>query len=148
MILSRIKTFVLRPITARKFPIIERQTQDRSCEIQFIKGTIMVETYERSDMKNIVLLGMVIIAFFLFLVGIFIPGTENPWHIILVVAGVLTGFTFYLLSFRKMLKDTTLTKGRRMLWTISIVCLPMIGNTFYVIVDMMSAVPQTVKRQS
>ena len=99
-------------------------------------------------MKDIVLLRMVIIAFVLFLVGLFIPGAENPWHIILVIAGMLTGFTFYLLSFRKMLTDITLTKGRRMLWTISIVCLPMIGNTFYVIVDMMSAAPQKVKRQS
>jgi hypothetical protein len=91
---------------------------------------------------------MVAVAFLLFLVGLFIPGTKNPWHIALVAAGMATGFTFYLLSFRKMLKDKTLTKGRKMLWTISIVCLPMIGNTFYVIVDMMSAAPQIIKSES
>jgi len=75
---------------------------------------------------------MVAVAFLLFLVGLFMPG-KNPWHTALVAAGMATSFTFYLLSFRKMLKDKTLTKGRRMLWTISIVCLPMIGNTLYVI---------------
>jgi|SRR5689334_8916983 len=99
-------------------------------------------------MKDVVLLRMVIVAFLLFLIGLFIPGTENPWHIILVIAGIVIGFAFYLLSFRKMLKNDALTKGRRMLWTISIVCLPMIGNTFYVIVDMMSAVPQIIKSES
>ena len=94
------------------------------------------------------MLRMVAVAFILFLVGLFIPGTGNPWHIVLVTAGLAIGFTFYLLSFRKMLTDKTLSKGRRMLWTISIVCLPMIGNTFYVIVDMMSAVPQIIKTES
>jgi hypothetical protein len=108
----------------------------------------MVGTYQNFNMKGISLLTMVIIAFLLFLVGLFIPGTGNLWHIVLVAAGMAIGFTFYILSFRKMLKDPTLTKGRRMLWTTSIVCLPMIGNTFYVIVDMMSAVPQIVKSQN
>ena len=99
-------------------------------------------------MKDKALLVTIVIAFLLFTVGLFIPGTQDPWHIILVTAGMITGFTYYLLSFRKMLKDSTLTKGRKMLWTISIVCLPLIGNTFYVIVDMMSSTPQMIKRQS
>ena len=96
-------------------------------------------------MKDVSLLSMVIIAFILFIVGVFIPGTNNPWHVILVIAGLVAGFTFYLLSFRKMLKDRTLIKGRRMFWIVSIVCLPMIGNIFYVIMDMMSAGPQIIK---
>ena len=96
-------------------------------------------------MKDVSLLSMVIIAFLLFLIGVFVPGRQNPWHIILVTAVLVTGFTFYMLSFQKMLKDRRLIKGRRMFWIVSIVCLPMIGNIFYVIMNMMSAGPQIIK---
>ncbi len=40
--------------------------------------------YESFDMKDVSLLVTVIIAFLLFVVGLFIPGRENPWHIIFV----------------------------------------------------------------
>lgn len=102
----------------------------------------MVMMHERTDMKNVSLLAMVVVAFLLFIIGVFIPGTLNPWHIAFVTAGMITGFVFYLLSFRKMRTDKTLSEGRKMLWTVVIVCLPMIGNTFYIIVDMMSSFPQ------
>lgn len=102
----------------------------------------MVVLSESIEMKNVSLLAMVVVAFLLFIIGLFIPGTLNPWHIFFVTAGMLTGFVFYLLSFRKMRKDKSLSDGRKMLWTVVIVCLPMIGNTFYIIVDMMSSFPQ------
>jgi len=34
-----------------------------------------------------------------------------------------------------------------MFWIVSIVCLPMIGNIFYVIMNMMSAGPQIIKSE-
>lgn len=137
MILSVINFFMLNAILTRKFPT--HRTSSR------LKGTIMVGYIQSSNMKDLSLLSMVIVAFFLFIVGIFIPGTKNPWHIILIIAGLVTGFIFYLLSFQKMLKDRRLIKGRRMFWIVSIVCLPMIGNVFYVIMNMMSAGPQIIK---
>ena len=99
-------------------------------------------------MKSFSLLILAGIAFILFGVGLSIPGTLNPFHIAFIMSGLIGGIAFYLLSFQKVFKDESLTKGRRMLWTISIICLPMIGNTFYVIVNMMSSIPQTIKSQS
>lgn len=139
MILCAVNDLMLKALLARKFPI--------HGNVKPVKGTIMVGCNQSSNMKDVSLLSMVIVAFLLFIVGVFIPGTENPWHIILVVAGLVAGFTFYLLSFRKMLKDSRLIKGRRMFWIVSIVCLPMIGNIFYVIMNMMSAGPQIIKSE-
>jgi hypothetical protein len=85
-------------------------------------------------MKNFSLLILLIISFILFLIGISIPGRETPLHIIFVVAGVLLGFIFYLLTFRQVLRTSSLSSGRRIFWIVAIVCLPMIGNFIYIII--------------
>jgi hypothetical membrane protein len=84
-------------------------------------------------MKNFSLLLLLIISFVLFLIGISIPGTGRPLHIIFVVAGVTLGFIFYLLTFRQVIKTPTLNSGRRIFWIVAIVCVPMIGNLIYII---------------
>lgn len=52
----------------------------------------MVVPYKSPNMKDISLLRMVVLAFVLFIVGVAIRGTQNPWHIILVTAGMVIGY--------------------------------------------------------
>jgi len=67
------------------------------------------------------------------MIGISIPGTGRPLHIIFVVAGVTLGFIFYLLTFLQVIRTRSLNSGRRIFWIIAIVCVPMIGNLIYII---------------
>lgn len=78
---------------------------------------------------------LLIISFVLFMIGIFIPGRGEPLHIIFVVAGVTLGFAFYLLTFRDVLTTSSLSGGRRIFWIVAIVCVPMIGNLIYIILQ-------------
>ena len=86
-------------------------------------------------MKNLSLLILLIISFVLFMIGIFIPGTGRPLHIMFVVAGVIVGFIFYLLTFMDVLKTSSLNGGKRIFWIVAIVCLPMIGNLIYILLQ-------------
>jgi len=85
-------------------------------------------------MKNLSLLILLIISFILFLVGVSIPGTETPLHVIFVVTGTALGFIFYALTFKQVIKTSSLSPGRRIFWIVAIVCLPMIGNLIYIII--------------
>jgi hypothetical protein len=87
------------------------------------------------------------VGFVLFLIGLSIPGTTNPFHIILVVAGIVIVFGFYLRTFRLMATTSTLTKGRRMLWTVLIIAMPVIGNMLYVLIHRLSSSHQVVKQE-
>jgi hypothetical protein len=82
-------------------------------------------------MKNLSLLVLLFVSFILFLVGISIPGRGTPLHIIVVVISILLGFVFYTLSLRQVLR---LKGERRIFWIVAVVCLPMIGNLFYIII--------------
>ncbi len=86
-------------------------------------------------MKNFRLLILLIISFVLFIIGITIPGIGSPLHIIFVATGITLGFIFYLLTFIQALKTPSLSNGRRIFWIIAIVCVPMIGNLIYIIVE-------------
>jgi hypothetical protein len=87
------------------------------------------------NMKNLSMLVLLIISFLLFMIGISIPGRTRPLHIVFVVAGVTLGFIFYVLTFRQVLKTSSLTSGRRIFWIVAIVCVPMIGNLIYIILQ-------------
>jgi len=82
-------------------------------------------------MKNLSLIILLFVSFILFLVGVSIPGRGTPLHIIFVVAGVVAGFIFYVLSFSQALRLKT---ERRIIWIVAIVCVPMIGNLIFLIV--------------
>jgi hypothetical protein len=84
-------------------------------------------------MKNLRLFLLLAISFVLFIVGTTIPGTGSPLHVSFIVAGTILGFIFYLLTFIKVLKTPSLGSGRRILWIVVIVCVPMIGNVIYLV---------------
>ena len=86
-------------------------------------------------MKNLSLLILLVISFVLFMIGISIPGIRRPIHIIFVVAGVAFGFIFYILTFRQVIKTSSLNSGQRIFWIVAIVCVPMIGNLIYIILQ-------------
>jgi hypothetical protein len=86
-------------------------------------------------MKNLSLLILLVISFLLFMIGISIPGIRTPLHIIFVVAGVTLGFIFYILTLRQVIKTPSLNSGKRIFWIVAIVCLPMIGNLIYIILQ-------------
>lgn len=85
-------------------------------------------------MKRYSQLLLLAIAFILFLIGITIPGIENPVHVSFVVAGVVIGFIFYLRIFLEVLKTPEMKSDERIFWIVAIVCLPVIGNMLYVII--------------
>jgi NADH:ubiquinone oxidoreductase subunit 6 (subunit J) len=84
-------------------------------------------------MKNLRLIILLIVACLFFGIGISIPGTGKPLHIVFVVAGIVVGFIFYVLSFSQVIKK--LSGERRILWIILVVCVPMIGNLLYIIIQ-------------
>lgn len=105
----------------------------------------MVIPVKKETMKNLSILLLLITGFILFLIGILIPGTGRPIHIVFVVAGTTLGFIFYLLTFLQVLKTPTLRGERRIFWIVAIVCVPVIGNLIYVIIhdaDVRKQVPK------
>jgi len=94
----------------------------------------MADRIAKLCMKNFSLLILLIISFILFFIGISIPGRGTTLHVIFVVAGVALGFIFYVLSFRQVVKTSSLSGGRRIFWIVAIVCVPMIGNLIYIII--------------
>ena len=96
-------------------------------------------------MKNLRMLIMILVAAVLFGIGISIPGTGTPVHIVFVVAGIALGFIFYLLVFHQVLTTPTLTPGMRILWMILVVCVPIIGNVLFVIIHNAISSRQVVK---
>ena len=86
-------------------------------------------------MKNLSWLILLFVSFILFLVGISIPGRGSALHIIVVVTAVALGFLFYLLTFHQVLTTPSLKGEKRIFWIVALVCLPMIGNLIYIIVD-------------
>jgi hypothetical protein len=101
-----------------------------------------------AHMKTYSPLLLVAVAFILFLVGISIPGIDSPLHIIVVVISVLLGFIFYLRIFLEVLKSRELNSGERTLWTVAIVCLPIIGNILYVLIHNSAASRQIPKPEA
>jgi hypothetical protein len=97
-------------------------------------------------MKGISLSILLAVAFILFLIGISIPGINSAGHIILVSAGVLVGFVFYLRVFWDVIHSPGLSRGERTLWTVVILCVPVIGNLLYVLIRKLSASRQGSKQ--
>ena len=85
-------------------------------------------------MKNLSMLILLVSSAILFAIGISIPGRESLLHIIFVVAGTALGFIFYMLTLLQVIRTPTLSPGRRIFWTVAIVCVPMIGNLIYIII--------------
>jgi membrane-bound ClpP family serine protease len=98
-------------------------------------------------LKNLSLLILLILAAVLFTIGLFIPGTGKPLHVVFVIAGVICGSIFYLLSFIHVIKSPSLTSSRRIFWIVVIVCVPVIGNLIYVIVQDALSRRQVPKQQ-
>ena len=86
-------------------------------------------------MKTVPLLIMFILSAILFFGGMSIPGQKSFLHLTLIVAGVILGAIFYVITFRDAIKTPTLNKGKRMFWIVAIVCVPMIGNLVYVLLQ-------------
>jgi len=99
-------------------------------------------------MKTYSPLLLLAIAFVLFLVGISIPGIDSPLHIILVVVAVALGFIFYVRIFLEVIRSDELNQGERTLWTVAIVCLPVIGNILYVLIHKSAASSQSPKPEA
>ncbi|HMG66760.1 MAG TPA: PLDc N-terminal domain-containing protein [Chitinophagaceae bacterium] len=85
-------------------------------------------------MKRYSLLILLAASFVLFLTGISIVGPQRPIHIIFVIAGIVLGFIFYLVTLLSVIRSSSMNSGQKTLWIIAIVCLPMIGNMLYVII--------------
>jgi len=100
-----------------------------------------------AHMKTYSPLLLVAVAFVLFLVGISIPGIDSPLHIIFVAVAVVLGFIFYLRIFLEVIRSHDLSQGERTLWTVAIVCLPVIGNILYVLIHNSAASKQTPKAE-
>jgi len=97
--------------------------------------------------KNLSPLILLFFSAILFFVGVSIPGQRSFLHLTLVIAGVALGLTFYLITFLHVLKTPTLNSGKRMFWIVAIVCVPMIGNLIYVLLQYAFTKKQVPKPQ-
>lgn len=98
-------------------------------------------------MKNLSVLILLIVSFVLFLVGVSVPGTGRPLHIIFVVAATTLGFVFYLITFMRAIKTPSLSQGRRIFWIVAIICLPVIGSVLFTIIHDADVTKQIPKPQ-
>jgi hypothetical protein len=86
-------------------------------------------------MKLLPLLTLFLLSAILFFGGMSVPGPKSFWQVTMVVAGVILGFIFYLITFIHAIKTPTLNSGKRMFWIVAIVCVPMIGNLVYLLLQ-------------
>jgi hypothetical protein len=98
--------------------------------------------------KNLSLLILLAFSAIFFFVGISIPGQRSFLHVSFVITGVALGFIFYLITFRHVLKTPTLDSGKRIFWIVAIVCVPMIGNLIYVLLQYAFTKKQIPKPQT
>ena len=88
------------------------------------------------DMKNSHFLLLVIAGSITGCIGFFIPPEYHAFekYLILGVSALIL-LLFYSLSFMDVLKNENLNQQRRIFWTIVIICVPLIGNVLYLIIN-------------
>lgn len=84
-------------------------------------------------MKNISLLLLMVLGVALFVAGA-IPHYPRPvTGDILMTAGALLIFAFYLATLAQVIRSKTMSNKRRIVWIILILCAPIAGNLIYVL---------------
>src|SRR4051794_21169075 len=97
-------------------------------------------------MKNISLILIVLAGVVLFMAGA-VPHYNHPVvGYILMGVGAFLVFAFYLISLLQVIRSQTLRTSRRIVWTILIICAPVVGNLIYILfhdAQVSSRVPET-----
>lgn len=84
-------------------------------------------------MKNISLLLLLLLGVFLFLAGA-VPHYQRPTTAtILMIAGAVLVFAFYLTTLLQAIRSKSISNKRRIVWIILIFCAPLAGNLIYVL---------------
>jgi len=100
-------------------------------------------------MKNISLLLLMLLGIMLFFAGT-VPHYHQPViRNILMIAGTVLVFIFYLLTFRQVIRSRSVSNKRRIVWIILIICAPLAGNLIYIIfhdAQVSRQVPETNQR--
>ena len=88
------------------------------------------------DMKNSHFLLLLIAGSITAGIGFFIRPEYHAFekYLILGVSALIL-LLFYSLSFMDVLKNENLNQQRRIFWTIVIICVPLIGNVLYLIIN-------------
>lgn len=97
-------------------------------------------------MKNISLILIVLGGIVLFMAGA-LPHYNYPVvRYILMTAGGVAVFAFYLISLLQVLRTRSIRNSRRIIWVILIICVPIAGNLIYILfhdAQVSSRVPET-----
>ena len=97
-------------------------------------------------MKNISLILIVLAGIALFMAGA-IPHYNYPViRDILMAAGCVLVFAFYLISLLQVIRSRSIANSRRIIWVILIICVPIAGNLIYILfhdAQVSSRVPET-----
>ena len=84
-------------------------------------------------MKNISLILIVLAGVVLFIAGT-VPHYSHPAAgYILMAAGALLVFAFYLITLLQVIRSRSISNSRRIVWTILIICAPVVGNLIYIL---------------
>jgi hypothetical protein len=85
-------------------------------------------------MKNISLLFIVIAGVALFMIGA-IPHYDHPAvsHVLMGAGAALIAI-FYLVTLVQVIRSSTISNKRRIVWIIIIICAPLVGNLLFIIV--------------
>ena len=85
-------------------------------------------------MKKIKILILAGVGLIISIIGLtFLVNKNNSGYILLSIGGILL-LIFYIITFRWMLRSTSVPPKRRVFWTTAIIMLPVIANIIYVIV--------------
>ncbi|HSC40219.1 MAG TPA: PLDc N-terminal domain-containing protein, partial [Chitinophagaceae bacterium] len=84
-------------------------------------------------MKNISLILIALAGVVLFLAGA-VPRYNHPVAgDILMAAGALMVFAFYLTTLLQVIRSRSIRNSRRIVWIILIICAPVVGNLIYIL---------------
>jgi hypothetical protein len=89
-------------------------------------------------MKHSSLFVLFLTAAWLFLIGLFIHPDHSLFKNIFLATGLLPASIFYVNTIRHAVKVSSSSVTRRTFWIAIMICLPFIGNLFYVISDMVA----------
>ncbi len=86
-------------------------------------------------MKNLRLLLLAIVGFAISFTGFFLRLSNLVASQIVMSVGAVVLLTFYFISFFQMIRSRSIPKKQKMFWTVAIMCVPVIANVIYILLN-------------
>ncbi|MEO8406592.1 MAG: PLDc N-terminal domain-containing protein [Chitinophagaceae bacterium] len=71
----------------------------------------------------------------IFAIGLFLPLTMKVFRTGVLIAGAALVFLFYLSILFEVLTSKNISPSRRVFWLVAIICVPILGNLIYIVMN-------------